>query len=553
MLTAHHISKSYGIHPVLQNISFSISTADRIGLIGTNGCGKTTLLRILAGLETPDQGKIAYTSPGLQVGYLAQSLELDPQQTLSEAIHKIQGNIQKFDEELTELAIQLAREPDRDDLQTTYDQTLQDIERITQSSQSRKILGGFGLSDIPYEQPIASLSGGQKTRLGLALVLLSEPQLLLLDEPTNHLDIQMLEWLEGWMNNFHGAALIVSHDRAFLDNTVTSILELDPITHGIKQYTGNFSLYVTQKEAEREKQQQNYLDQQAEIKRMQQDIARIKIQAQHTERQASSIRIGGPDFKLKGYKSYQQGIAKKVAKKAKAREKKLSRYLQSEERIEKPRQTKQIKLSFNIQTHLGRDVLHLEQVSLGYPGHPVLLEEITLNLRAGQRVVLTGPNGSGKTTLLKAISGQLLPRTGTIHLGESVRLGYMTQEQETIDPSLSALETILRVAPLTETEARSFLHFFLFSQDDPLRPTSDLSFGERSRLELAVLVVQGRNFLILDEPINHLDIPSRSRFEQALDQFDGTVLAVVHDRYFIERFANEVWLIQDRKIKKSFL
>jgi ATP-binding cassette subfamily F protein 3 len=553
MLTAHHISKSFGIHPILQDISFNISTGDRIGLIGPNGCGKTTLLRILTGQETPDQGTVAHTRPGLQVGYLAQGLELEPQQTLIEAIHRAQGNTQKLDAELTRLAIQLTLEPNREDLQTAYDETLRDIERVTQNTKSGKILDAFGLSDIPDEQRIDSLSGGQKTRLGLALVLLSEPQLLLLDEPTNHLDILMLEWLEGWLNNFRGAALIVSHDRAFLDNTVTSILELDPLTQKLKQYTGNYSQYVDQKEAEREKQLQSYLDQQAEIKRMKQDIARVKAQAEHTERQASSIRIGGPDFKIKGYKSYQQGIAKKVAKKAKAREKKLSRYLESDERIEKPRQPRQLKLDFGMQTHLGQDVLHLEQVSLGYPGQPVLLEDINLHLRAGQRVVLTGPNGCGKTTLLKAISGQLLPLTGSVHLGESVRLGYMTQEQEMIDPNRSALETILHVAAFNETEARSFLHYFLFSSDDPLRPASDLSFGERSRLELAVLVAQGRNFLILDEPINHLDIPSRSRFEQALDQFDGTVLAVVHDRYFIERFASEVWLVEDRKIKKSYL
>ena len=552
MLTAHHISKTYGIYPILQDISFNISIGDRIGLIGPNGCGKTTLLRVLAGHETPDQGTVTYTRPGLQVGYLSQSLEFSPQQTMVEAIQRAQGNLPKLNAELARLAVIFAQEPNREDLKTAYDETLRDIELAPKNIQSGKILDAFGLSGIPDEQPIDSLSGGQKTRLGLALVLLKEPQLLLLDEPTNYLDIQMLEWLEGWLNDFHGAALVVSHDRAFLDNTVSSIIEIDPLTHGLKQYPGNYSQYVEQKETEREKKQQLYLDQQAEIKRMQKDIARVKAQAEYTERQASSIRIGGPDFKIKGYKSYQQGIAKKVAKKAKSREKKLSRYLESDELIEKPRQVRQMKLDFGVQNHLGQDVLRLEQVSLGYPGHPVLLEDINLHLHAGQRAVLTGPNGCGKTTLLKAISAQLFPLTGTVHLGESVRLGYMTQEQEMIDLGRSALETILRVTDFNETEARSFLHYFLFSHDDPLRPASDLSFGERSRLELAVLVAQGRNFLILDEPINHLDIPSRSRFEQALAQFDGTVLAVVHDRYFIQRFASEVWLVEGRKIRSSY-
>jgi ATP-binding cassette, subfamily F, member 3 len=362
----------------------------------------------------------------------------------------------------------------------------------------------------------------------------------------------MLEWLEGWLNHFRGAALIVSHDRAFLDHTVSSILDLDSSTHQLKIYAGNYTQYIAQKEAEREKQQQMYLDQQAEIKRMEQDIARVKAQAEHTERMASSIRIGGPDYKIKGYKSYQQGIAKKVAQKAKSREKKLSRYLESSERVEKPQRSKQIKLEFGKQAHLGQDVLHVDRVSLGYPDQPPLLEDIDLHLRAGQRVVLTGPNGSGKTTLLRAISGILLPLSGNIHLGASVRLGYMTQEQEMLNPDLSALNILMHIAPFNETEARTFLHYFLFSKDDPIRPSGELSFGERSRLELAMLVAQGYNFLILDEPINHLDIPSRSRFEEALDRYQGTILAVVHDRYFIERFAQVIWTIRDRKIIETY-
>lgn len=553
MLTAHHITKSYGINPIIEDISFNISAGERIGLIGPNGCGKTTLIRILYGQEAPDQGMVSFTRPGLQIGYLAQGFQLNPDQTLTEAIQQTRGDLQNLEKELVELASLLAYEPDRKDLQTAYDATLREVERVAQTAQLGKVLGAFGLSEIPQSQLVGSLSGGQKTRLNLALILLNEPHLLLLDEPTNHLDIQMLEWLEGWLNNFRGAALIISHDRAFLDNTVSSILELDPLTHKIKQYTGNFSMYEEQKEAERQKQQQMYLDQQAEINRMQLDISRVKAQAVHTERQASSIRIGGPDFKIKGYKSYQQGIAKKVAKKAKAREKKLQRYLESDERIEKPRQAVQIKLDFGKLAHVGQDVLQLDRVSLGYPNQPVLLADITLHLRAGERIVLTGPNGCGKTTLLKAIHGSIQPLSGSIHLGTSVRVGYMTQEQEMVEPNLSALETILRVAPFNETEARTFLHFFLFSKDDPLRLARDLSFGERSRLELAMLVAQGYNFLILDEPINHLDIPSRTRFEQALAQFQGTVLAVVHDRYFIQRFASEIWFVEGRKIKQVYI
>lgn len=501
----------------------------------------------------PDEGTITYTQPGLQIGYLAQGFELEPEQSIAEAVNKAQGNLQKLESDLVRLASLIGKEPNRKDLQALYDDVLNEIKRVSQNNQSAKVMDNFGLSSIPPDQPVGSLSGGQKTRLGLALLLLSTPHLLLLDEPTNHLDIQMLEWLEQWLSQFRGATLLVSHDRTFLDNTVSSIIELDPFTHMAKQYAGNFTQYLGQKEAERLKHQQLYIDQQAEIRRMQQDINRVKAQAEHTERQASSIRIGGPDYKIKGYKSYQQGIAKKVAKKAKARENKLTRYLESDDIIEKPRQSKEIKLDFGLQSHLGQDVLHLDNVSIGYPGQPALLVDINLDLRAGQRIVLTGPNGSGKTTLLKAISGKLPPITGIINLGASVRLGYMTQEQEMLNPDDSALATIMHLAPFNETEARTFLHKFLFSKDDPLRPVADLSYGERSRLELAMLVAQGNNFLILDEPINHLDIPSRARFEQALTHFDGTILAVVHDRYFIKTFAQEIWSIEDHNIKKIFV
>ena len=553
MLTAHHLYKSYGIHSILEDISFSISQGECIGLIGPNGCGKTTLLRILSGQESSDTGTVSYTHPGLQIGYLSQGFELNPEQTINEVVRQAHGNLPELEKQLEQLANQLSLYPDREDLQNAFDTTLQEVEKASQTNQSGKILDAFGLTEIPEQQTIGSLSGGQKTRLNLTLLLLKKPHLLLLDEPTNHLDIQMLEWLEGWLNGFQGASLIVSHDRAFLDNTVSSILELEPFTHKVKQYTGNYSEYELQKEAEIEKQMQNYLDQQAEINRMQQDINRVKAQAMHTERQASSIRIGGSDYKIKGYKSYQQGIAKKVAQKAKSREKKLQRYLESDERIERPRQTWELKLNFGEPPHLGQDVLRIDQVSLGYPDQPILLENINVDLRAGQRVVITGPNGCGKTTFLKAIQGMIQPISGAIHLGASVHLGYMTQEQEMINPDQTALETIMKTAPFNDTEARSFLHYFLFSNDDPLRQTRDLSYGERSRLELAILVAQGNNFLVLDEPINHLDIQSRTLFEQALAQFEGTVLAVVHDRYFINRFASEVWLVEARTIKKVYV
>ncbi|MBK7180159.1 MAG: ABC-F family ATP-binding cassette domain-containing protein [Chloroflexi bacterium] len=549
MLTAHQLNLAFGLQPLLNDISFSINAGERIGLIGPNGCGKTTLLRILTGEQRPDSGHISLTPADLRVGYLAQGLEIEPGQTVGDLLHTAVGNPAILETQLAQLAQALVVQPNRADLQQAYDRTLN---RLTTSdiARAQAILAAFDLDHVPPDEPAARLSGGQKTRLALALVLLSDPELLLLDEPTNHLDIGMLEWLEAWLADFPGAALIVSHDRTFLDRTINRILDLDPKTQTLREYPGNYSDYLEQALNEQEKQWAAYKDQTAETRRLRQDAARAKAQAAYTERQASSIRIGGGVMKQKGYKDYQQGIAKKVARKAKARETKLERYLEADERVDRPTRSWQMKLTFD-PAHLGRDVLTLEDVAVGYNGRSPLLLHINRHIRAGARIVLTGANGSGKTTLLRTIAGQIPAKAGQVRLGSSVQLGYMSQEQELLDPASTPLDTILAAAEMNQTEARNFLHHFLFSGDDPLRPIAQLSFGERSRLALACLVAQGCNFLLLDEPINHLDIPSRTNFEAALAQFQGTVLAVVHDRYFIERFASEVWVVANGTIVDS--
>ena len=403
------------------------------------------------------------------------------------------------------------------------------------------ILGPLGLAELPLETPVAHLSGGQKTRLMLAQVLLEEPHLLLLDEPTNHLDIEMLEWLEGWLNRFQGAALIVSHDRAFLDNTVTSILELDPASHTVQSYPGNYGDYLEQKQTEREKQGQAYQDQQEEIAQLRSAAAYI--------RGLTKMKKGGKadsgDKFATGF--FGNRATKRTAGRAKHIEARIEKLL-TEDRIAKPNQTWQLKLDFGAPAHQSRDVLLTENLSVGYAEDQPLLAGLNLHLRAGQRVALTGPNGTGKTTLIRTIAEKLRPLAGSLRLGQTVKLGYMAQEQELLNPKLNALQSVQGVAALGETDARNFLHYFLFKGDAALRPAGELSFGERARLQLALLVAQGCTFLILDEPINHLDIPSRARFEEALTSFKGTILAVVHDRYFIEHFASEVWQVQDRKI-----
>ncbi len=535
MLTVRHISRSYGIQTILRDVSFSISAGEHIGLIGPNGSGKTTLMRILAGQEAPDSGTVIPTRPNLTIGYLAQGAEFDSGATIRSVLDGSSADSRGAEAEIARLAAALAAAPDDTALQTEYDAVLRDL--TDSGAQSSKVLASLGLDALPPDTPIDELSGGQKTRVMLARVLLLRPDLLLLDEPTNHLDIGMLEWLETWLNGFSGAALIVSHDRAFLDHTVSGILDLDPESHSITAYAGNYSGYLSQFLSRRERQMTAFRAQQAEIRRMKQDIARTKEQARHVEITTTPRQPGV------------RRIAKKVAAKAKAREHKLGRYLDSDERVDRPKPSWQLKLEFESAAKSSQDVLTAEDLSVGYALERPVLSSFNCRVRLGERIALTGSNGSGKTTLLRTIAGKLPLLGGKLRLGASVKLGYMAQEQELLDPDLTALESVQRVATFNETEARNFLHYFLFEDDDPLRPTRELSYGERARLQLALLVAQGATFLLLDEPINHLDIPSRARFEQALTRFTGTVLAVVHDRYFIQRFASTVWVIDHGRVQ----
>jgi ATP-binding cassette subfamily F protein 3 len=327
--------------------------------------------------------------------------------------------------------------------------------------------------------------------------------------------------------------LIVSHDRTFLDRTVNTILELDPIQHSVAAYAGNYTDYIEAKEREYARLWSTYKDQQDRIAQYQKSITGF-------ESYARNIEHGTIDFAIRK-------VAKGIARKAVVQKRRLERYLESEELIDKPKPTWQMKLDFVDIPETSQDVLIAEQLSMGFD-RTMLFQDVDLTLRAGERVVLTGPNGSGKTTLLRIAMGQITPLQGQVRLGPSVKIGYYSQEQEGLDDRADAFTEIRRVAPMGDTETRNFLHYFLFSGEDVFVPVGSLSYGERARLALAKLVATGCNLLVLDEPINHLDIPSRERFEQGLSQFAGTVLTVVHDRYFIERFATRIWAVHDRGI-----
>jgi ATP-binding cassette, subfamily F, member 3 len=533
VLSVNGVSKSFADQAILQDVSFVVSPGDRLGLIGPNGSGKTTLLRLIADEDQPDRGSV-FIDPHTRVGYLRQGLVYPIGCTLADALHDPRVDAAAAVERLA-LASSLdsARLPE-------YQAALDHLEALggyPDQSLRDTVLQNLGLDQVPLGQEVSTLSGGQKTRLGLAKVLLGAPNLLLLDEPTNHLDLPMLNWLEEWLSHFKGAVLLVSHDRVFLDRSINRVVYLEPQTHTARRYAGNYTAYLEQSLAEHERQWESYKQQEAEIRRMKQDIARTMEQSRSVERSTTPRQ---PNVRR---------IAKKVAVKAKSREKKLDRFLEADDRVEKPKQGWQMKVDFGDLPESGKDVLRLEKVSVGY-GENVLLREVSLSIRQGERIALIGENGTGKSTLIKTIVGLLSPLAGDIRLGANVRVGYFAQEQDTLDPNSTPVESLRAVAVMTETEARSFLHFFLFSGDQPLTPHRSLSYGERARLMLALLVAQGCNFLILDEPINHLDIPSRTQFEKALTNFEGTVLAVVHDRYFIQGYASRIWAVAGGEVKE---
>jgi len=539
LLQAFDLAKRYGDVLLFEGVQLILNAGDRVGLVGPNGCGKTTLLRVLSGRESADAGSVRRAPPHARVGYLPQVTTFGPGDRVRDAlVERHAPNPDALAARVEELAAQMAS-AEGAELQRVQHAYAEALEALAQAEelpehQMEQVLAGLDLGHLDSDAPIDRLSGGEQTRLGLARLLLQRPDVLLLDEPTNHLDIDGLEWLERYLQAHRGAALVVSHDRTFLDRTVTRILEMSPETRAVREYAGDYTAYTEQKAREQAAHEQAYREQQERIAQLESAVRGLEGQARSIESETIHYHY--------------RKIAKKVARQAVVRRKRIERMLSDEERVEKPRQSWKMKLEFVETPPSGQEVLRLDGIAKGYGGR-TLFAGVNLLLRRGERVALVGPNGCGKTTLLRLITGEEAPSAGSVTLGAGVRWGYLAQGHDTLDPRLTPYETVRRAAPLDETDARRFLHLFLFAGDEVFLPVGNLSSGERARLALATLVLQGCNLLILDEPTNHLDIPSRERFEEALDGFEGTVLAVSHDRAFIASQADGLWAVEDGNIR----
>jgi ATP-binding cassette subfamily F protein 3 len=525
LLVATQLGKAYGALDVFEGVHLRVEAGDRIGFVGSNGAGKTTLLRVLAGVEGPSAGAI-HRKRGLTIGYLPQDPPPPGEATLRGAMLTVFAKLQTQGDALAELEHELAaaartqsssaEDAERyRELLAAYGQAQTEYEvagGYTYETRIAQVLGGLGFNEDAYAKPVTHLSGGERTRALLAQLLLQEPDLLLLDEPTNHLDLEAVEWLEETLLRWHGALVIVAHDRYFLDKVATRIWDME-FGH-LEMYRGNYTAYHGQREARRARQRKEWEEQQEFVEKTEEFI--------------------------------QRNLAGQRTKEAQGRRTRLERFLR-DEAIERPREQRQIRLGLTTQIRSGDLVLATKDLVVGYDQPLFYCPD--LEVRRGDRVAMIGPNGAGKTTLLRAILGVVPPLGGKIRFGASVEVGYLAQAQAGLRPEQSVLDAILEVRNLPVSQARNFLGQFLFSGDEVYRPIGTLSGGQRSRVALARLTLQGANFLLLDEPTNHLDLASQEILEEVLSQFPGTVLLVSHDRYLVQALATHIWRVAGDELR----
>ncbi|HEX2914732.1 MAG TPA: ABC-F family ATP-binding cassette domain-containing protein [Chloroflexia bacterium] len=512
ILNVYRLTKAYNIYPIFQNLSFQVNQGEKIALVGVNGAGKSTLLKLIAGLEQPDSGEIVLAR-NCKVAYLPQEASFESSKTLYTEMLEVFAELRLMQAEIEQLELQMAEpgfsEAEWDNLLERYGELTRQFERAggyEYETRIRQVLNGLNFSKEMWEQPINQFSGGQKTRAALARTLISSPDLLLLDEPTNHLDLATLEWLESFLANWPGTLLIISHDRSFLDKVVARVLDLS--FGRLEDYPGNYSKYLRLRKERRERAAKEYEAQQVHIAKTEEFIRRFR--------------------------------AGQRAKEAQGRQKLLNRL----ERVERPRDNARLRISFQSDLQSGRLVMAAQNLAVGWQerkGPQVLFRAPDLDVERGERVAIIGPNGCGKSSFLKTIMGELAPLEGTVQFGVNVQVGYYAQSHEGLNWHRTVLEEIRQTSPMSEEDARTYLGRFLFSGDDVFKRVGDLSGGERSRVALAKLILAKANFLVLDEPTNHLDINARESLEELLSEYNGTILFVSHDRYFIDALATQVW------------
>lgn len=517
ILNVSNLNKSFGIDGILEDVNFLVEEKDKIGLVGLNGAGKSTLLKILAGKLTHDSGNLAFAR-GIKVGYLAQGAKFESNQTIGEALSSIFLEQQNQEHELRELENLMScpevyeDEARLENLMHRYSRLFEDFKSsggFEIQSRIRGVLRGLGFDN--EDTPISNLSGGQKTRLALGRVLLESPDFLLLDEPTNYLDLESIQWLEGFLKDYSKTLLVVSHDRYFLDNITTKIFELENCH--ISVYLGNYSDYMNKKHAMIETLEKHEELRQKEIERLKKNIQTFISHRNYVQAESRRKRL-------------EELLPKAISQK----------------------NNSSIRLKFDVQETSGKEVLQVEDLGFSYEEKNIL-DSVSLKVFRGERIGIIGPNGIGKSTLLKILAGELEPQEGSLHFGHQVEPVYFDQEQQDLSSDATILDEVWNCAPsLSLTEIRTFLASLLFFGDEVDKSIGILSGGEKSRIALGKAILQGANLLLLDEPTNHLDMLAKEKLEDALVKFDGTIIAVSHDRYFLTKIATRIWEFDDGNI-----
>lgn len=510
ILALNNVSKSFGTDVILENISFHIEEKEKVGIVGVNGAGKSTLFKIITGELSLDSGEVIIPK-SVTPGYFSQSLEIDSNKTIYEELLTVFQPVILIEQQLRDIENQMAhtKGSDLDRLMSEYSELsrkMEEMDGYSYHSRLRGVIKGLGFNDDESSQPINELSGGQKTRVALGKILLQAPDILLLDEPTNHLDIDSIRWLEDFLKGYSGAVVIISHDRYFLDKIIGKVIEIE--NRKAKEYFGNYSYYAEKKIVDREIAWHQYINQQKEIKHQEEVIKKLR------------------EFNRE-----------KSIKRAESREKMLEKI----DRIEAPENLPdKMRLTIKPLRESGNDVLSIDSLSMSFDDAP-LFSNISFDIKKGEKVALIGPNGIGKTTLFRIILSKLEPKSGNVKLGSNVIIGYYDQEQSDLSLNKTIFDEISDAYPdLTVTQIRNVLAAFVFTGDDVFKTIDTLSGGEKGRVALAKIMLSKANFLILDEPTNHLDINSKEILEQALRSYEGTVLYISHDRYFINQTAQKI-------------